>query len=63
MSVCGYDSRNRQIHDTHSTHQVTLCAPHLSDIQPPTARSTPPGSENAAASSAASWMSKPYSAT
>src|SRR4051794_18835235 len=25
MSVCGYDSRNRQIHDTHSTHHVILC--------------------------------------
>src|SRR3569833_4324349 len=61
MSVCGYDSRNRQIHDTHITHQVSRCAPTLSDIQPPTARITPPGSEKQAAISAAVLMEKPYS--
>src|SRR5262252_5685346 len=35
MSVCGYESRNRQIQESHSTHHVTLCAPQRSDIQPP----------------------------
>jgi hypothetical protein len=43
------------------THQVTLCAPYLSDSQPPTARNTPPGSEKQAASRAAARMSSPYS--
>src|SRR5574337_112183 len=61
--VCGYDSRNRQIQLAHSTHQVTLCAPCRSDSQPPIARSTPPGSEKHAASSAAVRMSRPYSPT
>ena len=27
-SVCGWDSRNRQIQLTHITHQVTPCAPY-----------------------------------
>src|SRR5690606_6985893 len=62
-SVCGYESTNRLSHETHSTHQVTFCAPYLSDSQPPIARSTPPGSEKHAASRAASLMSKPYSCT
>src|SRR3569832_459975 len=31
MSVCGYDSRNRQIHDTHITHQVRRCADLVGD--------------------------------
>src|SRR5574337_324318 len=61
--VCGYDSRNRQIQLAHITHQVTLCAPCRSDSQPPIARSTPPGSEKHAASSAAVRMSRPYSPT
>src|SRR3990167_2302299 len=62
-SNCGYDSMNRQIQLTHITHQVTLCAPYLSDIQPPTARSTPPGSEKQAASRAAVRISSPNSPT
>ncbi|MNL59346.1 hypothetical protein D3C87_1830630 [compost metagenome] len=61
--VWGYESRNRQIQLTHNTHQVTLCAPQRSDIQPPTARSTPPGKEKQAASSAALCRLKPYSCT
>jgi tryptophan synthase beta chain len=52
-----------QIQLTHITHQVTLWAPYLSDSTPPMARSTPPGSEKQAASSAAVRMSSPYSPT
>ena len=62
-SVCGYDRMNRQIQLTHSTHQVMLCAPYLSESTPPTARSTPPGSEKHAASRAAMRMSSLYSPT
>src|SRR5215469_1519060 len=60
-SVFGYESRNRQIHATHRTHQVTAWAPKRSDSQPPNARNTPPGSEKQAASSEACAMEKPYS--
>src|SRR5574337_2192913 len=35
--VGGYDSRNRAIHATHSTHHVTLCAPKRSASHPPSA--------------------------
>ena len=56
-----YDSRNRQIQQIHMTHQVTLWAAYLSDMVPPTARSTPPGSEKHAGSSAAMRMPSPYS--
>src|SRR6476659_2252340 len=34
-SVCEYESRNRQIQLTHITHQVSACAPTLSDSHPP----------------------------
>ena len=60
-SVCGYERKNRHTHEISSTHQVTGCAPCLSDSQPPIARSTPPGSEKHAASSAADCRLKPYS--
>src|SRR3990172_5676286 len=44
-SACGYDRKNRHPQEISITHQVTGCAPYLSEIQPPTARRTPPGSE------------------
>ena len=62
-SVCGYESRKRQIQLTHITHHVSACAPNLSDSHPPIARNTPPGSEKHAASSAAARMSSPNSPT
>src|SRR6185437_5802987 len=62
-SICGSESRKRQIQAAQSTHQVSRCAPKRSASQPPSARSTPAGSEKHAAKSAALAMLKPYSWT
>src|SRR5690606_13482750 len=60
-SVCGDERKKRHTKETGSTHRVTGCAPQRSDIQPPIARSTPPGSEKHAARRAADCSAKPYS--
>ena len=48
---------------THSTHQVTVFPPHLSDAHPPSARIAPEGRSKRMVRNAAVASGSPYSPT